>query len=101
MYKEAKVATLFDAISLQSYHDNMLALIKLFNQAYPDENHASHLKPISKWLILGMGDHVLAQYLVNQAYSGPMELIQLAETCACLFKELRSANHQPVKVADA
>ena len=51
VYKEGKAATLFDQRCRQSdesYHDYMLTLFKLFNQAYPDENHVSRLKCISK-----------------------------------------------------
>ena len=75
----------------------MLMLFKLFNQAYP----ASHLKRISKWFILGIGDQEMAQYLADQMYSGPTELVQLAARREGLFTELWSANHQQVKVADA
>ena len=104
VYKEGKAATLFEQRCRQpdeSYQDYMLNLFKLFNQAYPDENQVSKLKRISKRFILGIGDQELAQYLADQPYSGPMELVQLAERRQCLFMELNQANKQTGKVADS
>jgi len=104
VYKEGKAATLFDQRcrkSSESYHDYMLELFKLFNQAYPHENPLSRSQRISKRFILGIGDENLAQYLADQTYSGPMELVKLAERRQCLFMELQSANRANAKVADA
>ena len=103
VYKEGRAATLFEQRRRQpeeSYQDYMLALFKLFNQAYPEENQVSKFKRISKRFILGLGDADLAQYLADQTYSGPMELVKLAEKRQCLFMELRSANKAGPVVAD-
>ena len=104
IYKEGKAATLFDQRNRdpsESYHDYMLELFKLFNKAYPHENPLSRSQRISKRFILGIGDQNLAQYLADQSYSGPMELVKLAERRQCLFIELQNANRGNIKVADA
>ena len=66
--------------SSESYHDYMLELFELFNQAYPQWNPLSPSQRISKWFVLGIGDQNLAYYLADQSYSGPMELVKLAES---------------------
>ena len=52
VYKEGRAATLFEQRrrqSEESYQDYMLALFKLFNQAYPEENQ------VSKAFYIGFG----------------------------------------------
>ena len=85
----------------ESYHDYMLELFKFCNQVYLHKNPLSWAQRISKRFILGIGDQNLAQYLADQSYSGPMDLVKLAERRQCLLMELENASRSNVKVADA
>ena len=97
LYGEGRAATEFDLRTKkegESYQEFVLALYKLFNQAYPGEQMASRDSRVARRFILGLGDLELSKYLIDFDISNPMLLARLAERRKCTNEELEAAAAQ-------
>ena len=97
LYEEGRAATQFDLRTKkesESYQDFVLALYKLFNQAFPGEQTASRDARVARRFLLGLGDQELSRYLMDLDSSNPMLLARLAERRKCNNEELEAAAAQ-------